>query len=96
MPITIPESILGATISIAGIDEPLTIKVPAGTTSGDELRIPGRGSFLKGESARGDLFIRFMVTLPESNDAIGFKDLGRAFESYYGKNPRANLPKELF
>lgn len=101
VPITVPEAILGAHITVAGVDEPLTVKVPPGTTSGDELRITARGAFLRStgtstSSERGDLFIRFMVTLPESTDAVGFKDVAHAVEQYYGKNPRERLPKELF
>jgi len=95
VPITIAESFAGGQFVIPGIDEPLSIRIPPGACSGDELRLVGKGSFLK-DGSRGDLFIRFMIVSPEAPDAVGVKDLARAFEGYYGKNPRDKFPKALF
>ena len=43
IPISFPQAALGAEIEIAGIDGPVTLKIPEGTQSGRELRIRGRG-----------------------------------------------------
>jgi curved DNA-binding protein len=95
VPITISESFHGGQFVIPGVDEAINVKIPAGTSSGDELRFVGKGGFLK-DGSRGDLFIRFMITSPETVDAVGIKDLARAFEGYYAKNPREKFPKSLF
>lgn len=95
VPISVSESILGANFTIPSLDEDLSLKIPPGTSSGDEIRVPSKGLYLK-DNSRGDLFIKFMVITPNLNDQIGLKDLARSIEVYYKDSVRAKLSRELF
>lgn len=94
VPITIQEAICGASISVPTLDEPISVKIPPGSSSGTEVRIPGKGMYSR-DSSRGDLFVRFMIQVPQSPDAVGLKDKARELDQYYEGSIRDKLPKVL-
>jgi curved DNA-binding protein len=95
VPITIVEALQGATFTIPTLDQDLTVKVPAGTSSGDELRIPGLGIPFS-DGTKGDLFIRFMIITPQITSAVGLNEIASAFRGYYeGQQIRSKLPRPL-
>jgi curved DNA-binding protein len=58
------EAVLGAEIPVPTFDGTIRLRVPAGSESGRQLRVRGRG-LPKGKSGeRGDLFIVVEVSLP--------------------------------
>jgi len=57
------EAVLGAEISVPTLDGRVNIKIPAGTQSGQKLRVRGRGLPTHG-GARGDLFVVARVAVP--------------------------------
>jgi molecular chaperone DnaJ len=64
LPISIPQSVLGTTISLPTLDGDVDLHVPAGTESGKVLRLRGKGMpHLRG-SGRGDLHVRVRVVTP--------------------------------
>ena len=63
LPITPSEAVLGATIEVPTIDGKAEIKVPAGSPSGQRLRLKGQGLNKRG-SGRGDLFVRLKIVVP--------------------------------
>ncbi len=56
------DAALGAEVSVAAPDGPVTIKLPAASASGRRLRLAGRG--LPGAEGRGDLYAVISVELP--------------------------------
>ncbi|MBX7145315.1 MAG: DnaJ domain-containing protein [Oligoflexia bacterium] len=94
IPITVGEALSASSISIPTLEDPVVVKIPPGCQSGTELRLRGKGAPQK-DGTRGDLFIRFMVMLPESPEAVGLKDKAQALEAYYEKQVRQALPKTL-
>ncbi|MHB1930807.1 MAG: J domain-containing protein [Acidimicrobiales bacterium] len=62
VPVTYPEAVLGAEISVPTLDRPVTLKVPAGTRSGRTLRLRGRG--VPARSGAGDLLVTVEVAVP--------------------------------
>jgi molecular chaperone DnaJ len=64
IPISFPQAALGAEIEMAGIDGPVTLKIPEGTQSGRELRVRGQGVPFLNERGKGDLIVKVMVEIP--------------------------------
>lgn len=95
VPITVHEALSGTKIQIPGLDEPIFVTVEPGAQSGTEIRIRDRGTQLR-DGTRGDLFVRLMIKVPTSPDAVGLKEKGKELEAYYGESVRRNLPKSLF
>ena len=63
LPVTVSEAILGATIDVPMIDgNTATVKVPAGSSSGSEIRVHGGG--VKTSKATGDLIARVAIQVP--------------------------------
>ena len=57
------EAVLGTEISVPALDGRVNIKIPAGTQSGQKLRVRGRGLPTRGES-RGDLLVATRIVVP--------------------------------
>jgi curved DNA-binding protein len=57
------EAVLGANLSVPALDGRVSIKIPAGTQSGQKLRVRGRGLPSR-NGARGDLIIVARIAVP--------------------------------
>ena len=57
------EAVLGAEISVPALDGRVNIKIPAGTQSGQKLRVRGRGLPAR-DSGHGDLFVVTRIVVP--------------------------------
>jgi molecular chaperone DnaJ len=90
LPITFPEAALGTKVAVPTIDgDQVTIKVPAGTSSGKVFRVRGRG-IENGKRGRGDLMVTVEVAVPakltkEQKAAI------EAFDAASDESPRDHL-----
>jgi DnaJ-class molecular chaperone len=58
------EAVLGMQVAVPTLDERVNIKVPAGTQSGQRLRVRGRGLPMRG-GEKGDLMVVVKVAVPE-------------------------------
>jgi molecular chaperone DnaJ len=89
VPVTFAEAALGATVRVPTLEEPVTVKVPAGTQSGKTVRVRGKGiTPTKGGS--GDLLVRFEVAVPKklgSEERKAVETLGATLTA----NPREHL-----
>ena len=67
VPVSFTQATLGCNISIDSIDDKkISIKIPAGTTSGKLLRVKGEGvPYSGGSGKRGDLYIKIIVQIPQ-------------------------------
>ncbi len=63
VPITFPEAALGTRLTVPTLDEPVTLKIPAGTESGRTLRVKGHGA-PTANGRRGDLLVTVDVAVP--------------------------------
>jgi curved DNA-binding protein len=81
------EIILGVNATVQTLEGPVTIRVPAGSVPGQQLRVRGKGLPLDTGSARGDLFAVLTVTFPtEVND--GERELWKKLAELSTFNPR--------
>ncbi len=62
VPIAFAEAALGTTLTVPTLEGTVSLKVPAGTTSGRTLRVRGRG--VKGKGRTGDLLVTLEVAVP--------------------------------
>jgi curved DNA-binding protein len=88
VPISPTEAIFGAKVDIETLDGKVSVKVPAHSQSGNQLRLKGKGLTDKSGSA-GDLYVELKVAVP--------RELSGEEESLYKKlaevskfNPRTN------
>lgn len=68
LPITLPEAVLGATITAPTIDGPVSLKVPRDSNTGSALRLKGKGIVDRSTGQRGDHYVRLKVVLPDRAD----------------------------
>jgi len=89
LPITIPEAANGAEVVIPTFEGQVQLKIPAGTQSGRQLRLRGKGlPDLKG-GARGDLYVVARIVLPEESEAL--RAAVMPLQDLYKTDPRAGI-----
>ncbi|MFT4014614.1 MAG: DnaJ C-terminal domain-containing protein [Paracoccus sp. (in: a-proteobacteria)] len=77
LPITIDEAVLGGKVEAETIDGPVMLTVPRGASSGQKLRLKGRG--LRGpDGTRGDQHVVLKIVMPPRID----DDLARFMEGW--------------
>jgi molecular chaperone DnaJ len=68
VPITFTEAALGADIKVPTLaGEPVTIRIPAGTSSGRTFKVKGKGAVT--DKGKGDLLVTVAVVVPEKLSA---------------------------
>lgn len=68
LPISIDEAILGAKVSVPTIDGQVNMKVPKGSTTGQVLRLRGKGVRSPARKKRGDQLVTLKVVMPKTID----------------------------
>lgn len=96
VPVSFDEAALGAQINVPTVDgTTVTMKVPAGTSSGRTLRVKGKG--VKTSKGVGDLLVTVDVVVPQ-NLSKEAEDAVKAFAEATSKNgqsdPRAHLAEK--
>jgi molecular chaperone DnaJ len=89
VPVTYPELVLGSTITVPTLDSTVSLKVPAGTTSGRTFRVRGRGVAKK--ATTGDLLVTVEVAVPARLSDAAQSALQSYAEATKGDDPRAGL-----
>ena len=92
VPVTVSEAVLGASITVPTLQGSIKLKVPAGSQSGQRLRVPGRGAPDPKGGTPGDLYVRLMVQVPQASDGDEIRQALATLDKAYGtKDPRAEL-----
>ena len=95
LPVTLGEAVLGGKVKVPTPDGPVTMSVPKGASSGQRLRLKGKGAprgqgGAKAGGARGDLYVTLQIRLPDRID----DELRTAIERWskdHAYDPRKNL-----
>jgi DnaJ-class molecular chaperone len=69
LPVTLTEAVAGASVKVPTVEGPVMLKVAPGSTSGQTLRLKGRG-FTGKSGTRGDQLVTLMVDLPKDDAAL--------------------------
>jgi curved DNA-binding protein len=89
LPVTIPEAVEGAEVTMSTFEGPVLLRIPAGSQGGTRLRLRGKGlPDLKGGS-RGDLFAVLKLVLPEAGDSL--RKAVEPLRPLYKGDPRAGI-----
>ena len=82
LPITLYEAVLGASLNVPTIDGKVSLKVPAGSNSGTQLRLRGKGVQAGKSGARGDQYVRLVVMLPKEVDPALKSEIEKSARSH--------------
>ena len=91
LPVTFVEAALGAKIEVPTLDGSVTVKVPAGTSSGKTLRVRGRGA-PRPKGGNGDLLVKIDVEVPRKLSRREKEALEHFAELHKG-SPREHLTR---
>jgi molecular chaperone DnaJ len=89
VPVTFSEATLGTKVDVPTMDGQVTLKIPAGTTSGKTFRVRGKG-VPTGRGKPGDLLVKTEIVVPSKPD----RDVKRLIEQLGTHDPedvRAHL-----
>lgn len=90
LPITLDEAVLGAKVATPTIDGSVNLSIPKGASSGQVLRLRGRGVKPVGGAKAGDQRVELSVVMPKTMD----DELVQFMENWRGKHqydPRQGL-----
>ncbi len=89
VPVTFPEAALGADVQVPTLGDPVTVRIPPGTSSGRTFRVRGRGVH-PASGPPGDLLVTVDVVVPKnlsSEERAALETLKRVSH----QSPRAKL-----
>lgn len=92
LPVSVPEAMLGASVTAPTLDGKVTLRVPKSSNTGTLLRLKGKGVPKPGGTA-GDMYITLRVVLPENPDA-SFTKFVEGWAKAHAYNPRSKMGME--
>ncbi|WP_165065158.1 DnaJ C-terminal domain-containing protein [Paludisphaera rhizosphaerae] len=90
VPLTVAEAVLGAKVDVPTLDGMKPVPIPAGTSSGQKLRLKGQGVPGSAGKPDGDLFVVVKIVVPKGVDDES-KRLIEQFADLNKQSPRAGL-----
>lgn len=90
LPLSVSEALSGAKIKVPTVDGPVELKIPAGSQSGQKLRLKGRGAMNMKSKVRGDQFVILEIMVPTDIDSKTKDELVRLLKNKEGE-PRSKL-----
>lgn len=91
LPVSLKEAVLGGPVVVPTPSGPLRVTLPAGSDTGRQIRLRGKGIAAHGSRAAGDLFLTLSVVLGASDPAL--EEFLRTWEPAEPSNPRAGMEK---
>src|SRR5438445_2125915 len=89
VPVTFAEAALGAEVKVPTLAEPVTLRVPAGTSTGKTFRVRGRG-VPQARGGAGDLLVTVDVAVPK-NLSKAEREAIEALAEVSTESPRGHL-----
>lgn len=93
LPIGFDEAILGAKIEVPTLSGKVSMSIPKGATTGQRLRLKGKG-VAPANGTAGDQFVRLKIVTPTKPDAE-MEAIAQRWRDQAPENPRAKLWREL-
>jgi DnaJ-class molecular chaperone len=89
LPVSLTEAVLGGMVEIPTPSGPVRMRIPAGSDSGTELRLRGKGVPKSEKHAAGDLYARLRVEIGRSDPALDAFLLG--WKPEHTRDPRQSM-----
>jgi DnaJ-class molecular chaperone len=90
LPITLGEALHGAKINVPTLQGPVSMSIPAGSSSGQVLRLKGKGVPAHTVHAAGDQLVTLQIVLPEESDQ-NLSDIVKRWEAAHPYDPRKKM-----
>lgn len=91
LPVTVGEAVAGADIDVPTVDGMTTIKLPPGASSGQRLRLRGKGIAAHGNAAAGDQHVIVRIVVPRAA-GDDLRRLAKEFDTAAGVDIAAQRP----
>jgi DnaJ-class molecular chaperone len=88
LPITLKEATLGGKVPVPTLTGTVQLTIPPNSNSGSMLRLKGKGIPARGAEPAGDLYVKLVVSLPDTSDPE-LKKFVESWDAVY--DPRAKL-----
>jgi len=89
LPVTVPEAVQGAEITLPTFEGPVRLRVPPGSQAGTRLRLREKGVPELRGGGRGDLYAVLRLVLPEPSEAL--QAAVKPLEELYKADPRKGI-----
>lgn len=93
VPVTVLEAMAGGTITLPTVEGPVQLKVPPKSQSGQTLRLKGKGASNAKTKTQGDLLVKLIVKVPQTEDPSAL-EAAATMEARYEKDIRKDLRLE--
>jgi DnaJ-class molecular chaperone len=90
LPITLDEAVLGGKIETPTVTGRVALSIPKGSSSGQTLRLRGKGVKRRGGKAYGDQLVRLKVVMPPQIDGE-LEEFMQKWRERHRYDPRADL-----
>ncbi len=93
VPIAFDEAVLGAKIEVPTLSGKVSMIIPKGASSGQRLRLKGRG-IAPAKGVAGDQYVRLKIVTPRKIDAE-MEEIAQRWRDHVSDDPRATLWRDL-
>ena len=90
VPVTVREAMAGGAIDVPTVDGPIKMKVPPGSQTGKVLRLKGKGATNLKTKTRGNLMVKLVVKVPQTDDPEILAAV-RKMDGMYGEDVRSTI-----
>ena len=90
VPVTVHEAMAGGHITVPTADGPVKVKVPPQSQSGQTLKLKGKGAPAPKSKKRGDLLLKLVVKVPQTDDGE-ILAAAEKMERLYPGDPRGHI-----
>jgi molecular chaperone DnaJ len=90
VPVTIREAMAGGQIQVPTVEGPIKVKVPPKSQNGQTLRLREKGAVNIKTKKRGDLLVRLVIKVPQTEDAEVL-EAAKKMDRLYKKDIRGGL-----
>ncbi len=90
LPVKVSEALKGASVAVPTPEGNVQLKVPAGTKSGQVLRLKGKGAQNLKTKAHGDLYVNIRVQVPKTDDPEAIA-AAETLDKYYSEDVRSHI-----